>query len=211
MCFRRLPGISAPPPSWNRRLADYSQRIESTLGVASSVRAITDVAVLPLVELLGLTVVRRIDGDGTTCLELAAGEQSASGDVAAGWGEPLERVWRSRWSARSRTDVRWCLCCNGQALRLVDARRTWSRDYLEFDLVLLGREAEAQSVLWAVAHAGAFRGQPALLDTAVTLSRHHGVQVCRALGAGVLDALEVLLSAITAADDSRQRRSGNSR
>ncbi len=29
------------------------------------------------------------------------------------------------------------------------------------------------------------------------LSRHHGVQVCRALGAGVLDALEVLLEALT--------------
>ena len=29
------------------------------------------------------------------------------------------------------------------------------------------------------------------------MSRHHGVQVCRALGAGVLDALEVLLGALT--------------
>ena len=42
-----------------------------------------------------------------------------------------------------------------------------------------------------------FSGQPARLDTVVTLSRHHGVQVCRALGTGVLDALEVLLSALT--------------
>ena len=58
-------------------------------------------------------------------------------------------------------------------------------------------EAEAQSVLWTVAHANAFSRQPALLDTVVTLSRHHGVQVCRALGAGVLDALEVLLDALT--------------
>jgi N-6 DNA Methylase/Eco57I restriction-modification methylase len=191
-----VPGISMPPPSWSQRLAAYSQRIDVSLGSASSVRAVTDVAVLRLVELLGLRVVRRTDGDNTTSLELSAGEQSGLTAVTTGWGEPLERVWRSSVISAIGADVRWCLCCNGQALRIIDARRTWSRDYLEFDLVLLGRETEAQSLLWCVAHAGAFRGDPALLDTAVTLSRQHGMQVCRALGDGVLDALEVLLDAL---------------
>ena len=192
-----LRGSSGPPPSWNRRLADCSRRIESTLGSASSVRAVTDVALLPLVDLLGLVVVRRIDRPDTSCLELAAGPRAGVVAVSAGWGAPLERVWRAAVVGAIATDARWCFCCNGQALRLVDAQRTWSRDYLEFDLALLGRESEAQSVLWTVAHASAFSGTPALLDRAVTLSRHHGVQVCRALGAGVLDALEVLLGALT--------------
>jgi hypothetical protein len=192
-----LPGVSAPPPSWARRLAECTQRIESTLGAASSVRAITDVALLPLIDLLGLVVTRHREVNGTTRLELSAGAQSGLIALAAGWGEPLDRLWRSSVVEAIGADARWCLCCNGQAVRLVDARRTWSRDYLEFDLVLLGREAEAQSVLWAIARAGAFTGNPAPLDTAVTLSRHHGVQVCRALGAGVLEALEALLTALT--------------
>ena len=67
-----LPGVSAPPQAWARRLAVCAQRIESTLGSASSVRAITDVALLPLVDLLGLKVARRIDGNGTSHLELRA-------------------------------------------------------------------------------------------------------------------------------------------
>jgi hypothetical protein len=192
-----LPGVSAAPSLWGRRLAACSQRIETSLGSASSVRAITDVAVLPLLELLGLAVVRRRDSDSTTHLELSAGEHVSLTMVTAGWGEPLERVWKAPVTAAIGADVRWCLCCNGRALRIVDARRTWSRDYLEFDLVVVGREVEAQSVLWSVAHAGAFRGQPALLDTAVLRSRQHGVHVCRALGAGVLDALEVLLNALS--------------
>ena len=75
--------------------------------------------------------------------------------------------------------------------------RTWSRDYLEFDLALLGLQPEAQSVLWSVACAQAFCGNPASLDRAVALSRHHGLEVCRALGAGVLEALETLLAALT--------------
>ena len=192
-----LPGASGPPPSWGRRLADCSRRIESTLGSASSVRAITDVALLPLVDLLGLAVVRRIDGPDSSRLELAAGPRAGLFAVSAGWGARLDRLWQSTVAGAIGSDARWCLCCNGHALRLVDAQRTWSRDYLEFDLALLGREPEAQSVLWTVAHASAFTGNPALLDNAVTMSRHHGVQVCRALGAGVLDALEVLLGALT--------------
>jgi len=195
--FPTLPGVTVPPPAWNRRLSEYSQRIESMLGGASSVRAITDVALQPLVDLLGLTQVGRIDGNDASSLHLTAGEQSVLLAVAAAWGEPLERIWRSSVVGAISADVRWCLCCNGQVLRLIDARRTWSRDYLEFDLVLLGREVEAQSVLWAVAHASAFAAHPSLLDTAVALSRQHGVQVCHALGTGVLDALEVLLTALT--------------
>jgi hypothetical protein len=195
--FPTLPGISAPPVGWSRRLRDCAQRIDATLGAASGVRAITDVALLPIVDLLGLEVIRRVDEDSVCRLELAAGHQSCVTAIAVPWGEPLARAWRVAILGAVGADARWCLCCNGQALRLVDARRTWSRDYLEFDLLLLDREAEAQSVLWSVAHADALSGQPARLDTVVTLSRHHGVQVCRALGAGVLDALEVLLSALT--------------
>jgi hypothetical protein len=195
--FPTLDGVAAPPPVWGRRVMDYSRRLEGTLGSASGVRAITDVALLPLVELLNLTVIRRIDDDHTSWLELTAGQQYGLTAVAAGWGEPLERVWRSSIIRAISTDARWCLCCNGRVLRLVDAQRTWSRDYLEFDLELLGSEQEAQSVLWAVAHAGALSMQPPLLDTAVTLSRRHGAQVCRALGVGVLEALDVLLTALT--------------
>ena len=74
--FPTLPDVSPPPPSWSRHLADWSNRVESTLGAASSVRAVTDVAMLPLVELLGLAVMRRRDDDGVTYLELAAGRPS---------------------------------------------------------------------------------------------------------------------------------------
>ncbi len=195
--LRTLPGVTAPPPAWTRRLAEYTRRIESTLGAASSVRAITEVALLPLVDLLGLEVARHAEVNGSTRLELVAGAHSGLIALTTGWGEPLDRLWRSSVVEAINADARWCLCSNGRALRLVDARRTWSRDYLEFDLVLLGREAEAQLVLWTVARAGAFAGNPALLDTAVTLSRHHGVEVCRALGAGVFEALTVLLTALT--------------
>ena len=192
-----MPGGTTPPRDWGQRIAECSQRIEAALGAASSVRAITDVALLPLAELLGFGLVRREDAGRTARLELAAGERSRLIAVTTGWGESLDRAWRASVIAAIEADARWCLCCNGQALRLVDARHTWSRDYLEFDLPVLGVEAEAQAVLWAAAHGSALLGQPSRLDTAVNLSRQHGVQVCRALGAGVLDALAILLNELT--------------
>jgi hypothetical protein len=192
-----LPGVSPPPPAWSRRLADWSKQIESTLGSASSVRAVTDVALLPLIGLLGLALVRRTDNAGHSYLELTAGEQFGVTGVSAAWGAPLDHLWRPSIVGAIAADAHWCLCCNGLLLRVVDAKRTWSRDYLEFDLALLGLQPEAQTVLWSVASARAFCGNPTPLDRAVALSRDHGLEVCRALGSGVLEALETLLTALT--------------
>jgi hypothetical protein len=191
-----MAGVGELPRDVTRDLARWCARIESTLGTASSVRAIADVAIVPLLDLLGLTVARRADAGDACCIRLAAGERSASIAIVTPWGARLEGVWRSAVVEAIGADARWCFCSNGLVLRLVDARRTWSRDYLEFDLQALGHDVEAQAVLWAVARGEAMASEPPLLDRAVDLSSRHGVEVCRALGAGVLEALEVLLGAM---------------
>ncbi len=96
-----------------------------------------------------------------------------------------------RFFERSRSDARWCFCSNGRALRIVDAQHTWSRDYLEFDLALLPVEPLAQRVLWVLAGAEACAATPPVLDTAAAASARQGVAVCRALGDGVLEALDL--------------------
>jgi Eco57I restriction-modification methylase len=184
-------------------LASWSQRIEATLGLTSSVRAITDVVVLPLLDLLGFIVERRIE-EGERCVLHVRALRQSSGQsgatrmvvIVSGWGEPLDRIWRSSVIHAIATDARWCVCTNGRAFRLVDARRTWSRDYLEFDAFILGRELPTQQLLWTVLRADALTGEPAFIDRAVDLSRRHGVQVCRALGDGVLEALALLVGTL---------------
>ena len=137
-------------------LASWSLRIERTLGPTSSVRAIVDVAILPLLDLLGLTVERRIDAGEQCVLHIRAGATRAL-VIVSEWGEPLERIWRSSVIHAIAGDARWCVCCNGRAVRVVDARRTWSRDYLEFDCLLAGREPLTQQLLWTVAAGGRHR------------------------------------------------------
>jgi hypothetical protein len=159
--------------------------------------------VLPLLNLLGLAVDRRVDGPDMCVLHLVSAS-SRLAVVVSGWSDPLDRVWRSSVIHAIGADARWCLCCNGRAVRLVDAQRTWSREYLEFDCQMLGRERSAQLVFWTVLRAAAFASEPPLIDRIVDLSHRHGVQVCRVLGDGVLEALALLVGTLA----GRSKRPG---
>ncbi|HKE83828.1 MAG TPA: N-6 DNA methylase [Vicinamibacterales bacterium] len=200
-----MPGFASPPSSMSPRLGRWAVRLEASLGTTSSVRAIADVALMPLLDLLGLFTVQRIESEHTCALRLTAGGSVCLSALTIGWGEPIDRMWRPVVKDAIGSDARWCLCGNGQVLRLVDARRTWSREYLEFDLAQLGHEREAQAIFWALLHAGALSGATPLLDRAVDLSSRHGLEVCKALGTGVLEALEVLLGALAARRPRRGR------
>jgi hypothetical protein len=192
-----LPESVPVPLATASALARWSLRIEQTLGIASSIRAITDVAVVPLVELLGLSIERRIDGPDTCVVYIAAGPTRLAAIVSA-WGEPLDRLWRSSVIHAIAGDARWCVCGNGGAVRLVDAQRTWSRQFLEFDCALLGREPATQQLLWTLLRADALGSDPPVVDRLVDRSRRHGVHVCRVLGDGVLEALALLIGTLAA-------------
>ncbi len=199
-----LPGATAPPPAAIRALEVWSDRRDAVLGPASSVRAITDAAVMPLLALLGFDVSGRVDDRCRTTLTASCSSGAVVPVLIVPWGERLERAWRSLVLGGARIDARWCFCCNGTTLRLVDAHRTWSRHYLEFDLALVSSDALTLRVLWSLMRAEAIGASPPLLDQASQLSERHGIAVCTALGDGVLDALTQVFTALAS---GRPRRS----
>ena len=81
-------GVPRPVAS---ALASWSQRIEGTLGLTSSVRAIADVAVLPLLDLLGFIVERRID-EREQCVLHVRADATQLVVIVSGWSEPLDRT-----------------------------------------------------------------------------------------------------------------------
>ena len=195
-----LAGVEPPPPRLERELDAWRRRCEATLGPASSVRTICDTAFTPLLRILGFDATAHVERDVAW---LKGPAQDCWIGVAVHWNEPLARAWRSVVQQAIGNDVRWCFCCNGAALRIVDARRTWTRDYLEFDLAALASDPSARTLLWAVARADALRNDPPVLDRAVVLSARYGVSVCKALGHGVLEALDILLTALRTAARGR--------
>ena len=192
-----LPGAAAPP-AVVRALDAWSDRRESLLGPASSLRAISDVAVIPLLSILGFEIRRRIDEGTRTILDAISPSSGGLPVAVVPWSDPLDAAWRNLVLDGIGTDARWCICCNGVALRIVDAHRTWSRHYLEFDLTLLSHEDEARTLFWSLARADAITARPPLLDRAVELSARQGVAVCKALGTGVLESLTLLFRALAA-------------
>jgi hypothetical protein len=180
------------PASISRELEGWQRRCEATLGPASGLRAIGETALSALLRILGFA-----DGPAQqTEFFWVAPDTSGVAGIAVPWNEPLARVWRTAVLHAIGRDVRWCFCCNGTTLRIVDARRTWSRDYLEFDVAAIGTELPTQTLLWALGRAAAMRADPSVLDRAVLLCDQHGADVCRTLGRGVLEALQLLLGAL---------------
>jgi hypothetical protein len=186
-----LGGVEPAPPDVRRELDSWYQRCDAALGPASSVRAICETALAPLLRILGFSLTPEIHAD-VAWLRTSA---SVTG-VCVGWNEALAHTWRAVVRQAIGDDARWCFCCNGTTLRVVDARRTWSRDYLEFDLAALSVDREAQSLCWALMRADAMRREPPVLDRAVVLSARYGIEVCDSLGRGVLEAIQLLLAAL---------------
>ena len=195
-----LPGAAEPPETVIRALDVWSERRDTECGPATPVRALTDAVVIPLLSILGLDTTARADGERRTVLHTTPPAGPLVPVVVTGWNDPLDRAWRDAVLDGARADARWCFCINGQALRVVDAQHTWSRAYLEFDLALIAGTPRARMLWWSVLRAEALAASPPVLDRAVALSAQHGVATCRALGRGVVQALELLFEALHRAD-----------
>jgi Eco57I restriction-modification methylase len=186
-------GDCAPPRETVRALQDWSARREAAFGPTSSARAIADGIAIPLLKILGFAIIGREDANGYARLAVGLLGTALAPVVVAGWNDTLDAAWRDSILDAVRADQRWVFVFNGSSMRIVDAHRTWSRRYLEFDLALLAHDDGAFTLLWRLARAESLAAVPQLLDRAVELSGRYGTAVCTALADGVLEALELLL------------------
>ena len=191
-----LPLYTVPRADARIRMERCAERAEETLGPASSARRVTEVAVLPLLSILQFSVTACQDEPDACYVHTSCGREPGPLVVVTAWSESLDRAWRLAVRCAIANDVRWCICCNGVALRVVDARRTWAREHVEFDLASVLRQPQGQALLWTILRADACRGPVPVLDEVIAHSARHGAVVCQALGRGVLEALGRLLVAL---------------
>ena len=182
---RRLAGkLGEVCPQAHRQLCRWWRERGSQLGPASTLRAVSDQAALPVAEILGFEVQR----DSM----LSAGEARVALRVGL-WDDSLDGLWRDAVRAGISFQSSWCLCTNGHELRLVDAARTYSRAYVQFDLERVVNDPQGFAVLWGVLRADAFRGGPSgvpLIRQILQQSARHGAAVSRSLRIGVVDAVQ---------------------
>jgi hypothetical protein len=152
------------------RLAKLCGAATRSLGPASSLRAIYDVAAATLLDALAFrpaSVAPLAGRDRVAALGLALepdgsptqGTFARPGPVAmlvVPWGEHLDSAWRDGVRLAGELGTRWCLLFNALALRLIDAYRAYSRDNVEFDLAEVCEDERSFAVLWSMLRAQAF-------------------------------------------------------
>jgi hypothetical protein len=189
-----------------RRLRAWHTAILREMGPASGARVVYDRVAVPLASELGFRIMPAGSERGDVLRAiLHARDAPVAAVVVTGWGREPGRAWRDGVRLGIGSNLRWCLCMNGRVLRVLDARRTYSRRFVEFDLDATIQNAESFAVFWRLLSAAAFESAPdPLLDRAVTISEQHRSEVRASLQRGVHEALERLVAAFARA---RGRRS----
>ena len=175
------------------------------LGPVSSARVVYDEAAAPLARVLGFApAIESTAGDGSLVFSRLGADADAPALVSAAWGQPLDAAWRAAIPVVVASGASWCLCTNGRALRLVDARRTLARAFLEFDLERIVDDAVSFRAMWGLVRRESFVS-PALIERIVHASSRHTVGVCHSLRQGVLEAIRELLAAFCHRRDAARR------
>jgi hypothetical protein len=170
------------------------------MGPASSARAVYDRIAVPLCATLGFHIVPVAAASGRVFRAVLEARGSGVATLlSTEWGRDAGAAWRDSVLHGIGAGVRWCVCVTGPAMRIFDARRTYSRRFAQFDLGLVLNDPAAFAVLWWLLNADAFAAPETTLDRAVALSERYRADVRASLQDGVHDALMSLLGAFASA------------
>jgi hypothetical protein len=109
--------------------------------------------------------------------------------IVASWGEAVDALWRDSVTQAMLRGASCCLLFNGTHVRFLDAGRTFTRRYLEFDIDQIIDDPRSFQAFWMVIKSRDWRGL-------VSASDRHAADVCRSLRSGVLSASTDVLSAL---------------
>ncbi|MCX6538184.1 MAG: N-6 DNA methylase [Acidobacteria bacterium] len=189
-------------------IGSWFRRHGSRLGPASSLRTLAGSGAGPLVQALGFHLCESRDQTRGRMLPAVAHATGATLPVAIfQWGEPMDRSWTDIARLAVHAGTEWVACFNGRSLRLCDARRTYARDFIDFDLEVVAAAPASFALFWGLLRPEAL-GE---LTRRITVeSARHGVAVCASLRDGVREALALLLQALLNASREDPYRSASS-
>ncbi|HXW08602.1 MAG TPA: N-6 DNA methylase [Vicinamibacterales bacterium] len=193
-----------------REIRRWQAPLRLELGPAAGARTTFDRLAAPLCRALGYSVIPVGGRDDLLRARLGSNDRELATLVVTAWGGDPAAAWRAAVHIGIACGLRWSFICSGDRLRIVDCERTYSRRHLEFDLDATVDDERAFAVLWTLLSAGAM--SPAhtarALERAIVRSDEHRALVRTALERGVLEAVQHLIGAFTAARRRLRRSPG---
>jgi hypothetical protein len=197
---RRLRAAEAVPSHAFIRALKACRHLAAPLGPAVNLRTMLERGAEPLVDLLGFEAPTDVHQDQHAIAATLPGVCPVA-LVVTTWGESLDSWWRPAIVESRRRGADWCLLFNGVGLRLIDARRVYSRRYVEVDLDAAADETDAAAALWVLCAARGLSVPPGAVTSVgqlITAAERYGADVCRGLRDGVLHASQGMLQALFA-------------
>jgi hypothetical protein len=179
------------------------QRIENSCGPATGLRAIVDLAAMPLLAGLGYTASAAEFGSRIAKFQLRPRNLAADAEAAdnAGlvalvvspWANRSPGIWREAIDYSRDISADWCLNVAPPLLQLIDARAHWSRQFLEFNLADAAQDPETFVRLATLASAPALTGlDEQSLQSVVHQAARFQDGVRADLQLGVIESLDTL-------------------
>ena len=186
-----------------RRLHAWHMPLRAQLGPALALRAVYDRLGEPLLSALGYHVVPADSTSERFCAVLEVSGTPRATLLVTLWGRHPAAAWRDAVRLGIGQGARWCFCLTGPRLRIVDGSRTYSRQYIEFDIEATVENEQTFAVFWGLLRGAAMTGssgdQRPLLDRAIELTEQHRGSVRSSLQRGVHEALGHLTRALSTA------------
>jgi hypothetical protein len=185
-------------PEYRAALLQWQAKAAAQLGPASSVRAMCDAGAAPLLAALGFDRLARVEPMDDVLVGTAIAGATPVAVIVAGWGRPLDPLWRIAVTAAQRCAADWCVLFNGAQTRIVDAALVYARRGVELDLEAALAGDDAIGVFCRLFSARAFggTGKDGSLRALVAASDQFGAAVCGSLRHGVLAASADVLHAL---------------
>jgi hypothetical protein len=179
-----------------RRCLAWWRRLEAECGPATGLRAVFDLAAMPLAALLGFRA-RRVSFDRDRAIaQLGTPGGAVVGLVVLPWAARLPERWRDLTAAARHAGAAWSMLMAPPFLAVAEARGRAVRRSVDFRLPdALDRRSFTR--FWALTHSSVFDGQDgSRLDALVSRARYFQDRVRDDLQQGVLQALETLTDAV---------------
>lgn len=180
-------------------------------GPASSPRGLHESATVPLLRLLGYSLVEaslRTGRDHVAAVVRGRGRCAPLAVFTTAWNVTPQLRWRSAVETATRAGAAWCLVCNGATLAVVDAARPYSRRDVCLDLPRTVAAGAVDVLLWLF-RADAFTTplHRSRFEQIVADAARHQALTCAAVDRGVRAAHDRLQTALASHARESPRRS----